>query len=170
MKKYFGICFLFVFLISTASAQSDSSFKTNTVSIFVKISEEVKNFKLDTSSVPDDNITRKIQELRNLRGGFNINEAIDYKLEEDRQKNEIPKEEMDKFSDFFKNGEGKKWIDNSMIWIYRQHFTYKELKKLVKFYKTSEGQKMAIDFPVIMLKSLTAAEAIKDLYQQQNRK
>lgn len=170
MKKYFGIYFLFVFLTCTAYAQSDSSFKGSTVSVFGKISEEVKNFKLDTSSVPNDRITRKIQELRKLRGGFNINEAIDYKLEEDRQKNEVSKAEMDKFSVFFKYGDGKKWLDNSMIWIYREHFTYRELKKLVKFYKTSAGQKMATDFPVIMLKSLAAAEAIKGMYQQQNKK
>jgi hypothetical protein len=34
----------------------------------------------------------------------------------------------------------------------------------VKFYKTNAGQKMATDFPVIMLQSLKAAEMIKEGY------
>jgi hypothetical protein len=49
-----------------------------------------------------------------------------------------------------------------MIHIYRQHFTYNELKQLVRFYKTSAGKKMAKDFPLIMMKSLIAAQIIHD--------
>jgi uncharacterized protein len=45
--------------------------------------------------------------------------------------------------------------------IYREEFTYGELEKLVKFYKTSAGQKLSQRFPVVMLKSLAAAEMIK---------
>jgi len=109
-------------------------------------------------------------QLRNLRGGFKINEAIDFKIEEDRQKNETSKTEMDKLSDFFKSGNGKRWLDNAVIWIYRSYFTYKELKQLVKFYKTSAGQKMATNFPIIMMQSLKAAEMIKDSYTEQQKK
>ncbi len=170
MKKYCGISILFIFLTCTAFSQSDTNAKADSLAIFEKITKEVKDYKLDTSSAPNDNLTRKIIELRKLRGGFNINEALDYKLEEDKQKNEIPKEELDKFSYFFKSGNGKKWLDNSVIWIYRQHFTSKELKQLVRFYKTSAGQKMATDFPVITMKSLRAAEMIKDIYKQQHKK
>lgn len=170
MKKYFGISIVYILTTCTAFAQSDTNTKDNSITIFGKIAKEVKDYKLDTSSAPNDNITRKIIELRNLRGGFNVNEALDYKLEEEKQKNEIPKAELDKFSDFFKSGNGKTWLDNSVIWIYRQHFTYKELKQLVKFYKTSGGQKMATDFPVIMMKSLSAAETIKGIYEQQHKK
>lgn len=132
--------------------------------IFSRITQSIKEFKLDTTAAPNDKITKKIIELRNLRGGFNISEAIDYKIEEDRQKNEIPKSEIESLATFFKSGNGKKWLDNAIIWIYRQQFSYNELKLLVKFYKTPTGQKMAANFPIIMMKSLRVAEIIKENY------
>ena len=95
---------------------------------------------------------------------FDANNTKEFKIEEDRQKNEVPKAELDKVSMFLKSGNGKRWLDNAMIWIYRNHFTYSELKKLVKFYKTSAGQKMATELPLIMVKSLKAGEMIKEFY------
>jgi len=147
-------------------SQGDTNSTKNNSAIFEKIGKSVKEFKLDTTMAPDDKITRKIIELRNLRGGFNINEAINFKIEEDRQKNETPKAELDKLSEYFNKGAGKKRLDNAITWIYRRNFTYKELKQLVKFYKTSAGQKMASEFPVIMLQSLRAGEMIKDMYEK----
>ena len=76
----------------------------------------------------------------------------------------MPKAELDKVETFFKSGNGKRWLDKTMIWIYRNHFTYSELKKLVKFYKTPAGQKMATELPLIMVKSLKAGEMIKEFY------
>jgi len=168
MPKHIKLALLFCLFTFTGFSQRDTAEGKIGSEIFDRIARGVKDFKLDTSAAPDDKITRKINELRNLRGGFNINEAVDFKIEEDKQKNEIPKEELEKLSGFFKSGDGKKWLDNAVIWIYRQHFTYKELKQLVKFYKTSAGQKLATDFPVIMIQSLKAAEMIKDIYTHQS--
>jgi hypothetical protein len=134
---------------------------TLTLTLFERVGASVKEFRLDTSAAPADKITQKIIELRSLKGGFNINEAIEFKIEEDRQKNEVSKAELDKIATFFKEGNGKRWLDNATIWIYRKHFTYPQLKQLVKFYKTSAGQKLATDFPIIMMQTLAAAEAIK---------
>ena len=164
MRKYFGISLFSIFFTSFCFSQSDTTSISNHLSTFEKITKEIENFKVDTSSVPNDKISKKIIELRKLRGGFNINEFLEFKLTETKQKSDISKEEFDKISDFLNYGNGKKWLDNSMIWIYRKHFTYKELKKLVKFYKTPIGNKMATDFPIIVLKSVTAAEAIRNLY------
>lgn len=130
----------------------------------------MSEFKLDSTTAPDDKITRKILELRQLKGGFNINEAIDFKLEEDRQNGEQPPAELAAFSSFMKTGNGKKWLDNAVIWIYRQQFSLKELKQIVKFYKTDGGKKMAEQFPVIMIESLAAAEIIKKRYESQHQK
>lgn len=142
----------------------------NTSDIFEKISREMKDFKLGTSAVPDDRLSKKIMELRNLRGGFNITEALEYKISEERSKADAPKQQLDKVSAFFKSGNGKKWLNNAVIHIYRKQFTYEEVTQLIAFYKTSAGQKMAENFPIIMIQSLKAAEEIGEIFKQQQRK
>jgi hypothetical protein len=170
MIKYLITTILLCFLATTGFSQTDTTAGNMASSIFERIANGVKDFQLDTTAAPNDKVTAKIIELRALRGGFNINEAIDFKLEEDRQKGEMPKAEVEKLSAFFKSGNGKKWLDNATNWIYRRHFTYPELKQLVSFYKTSAGQKMAADFPIIMMQSLRAAEMIKELHTAEQKK
>jgi hypothetical protein len=167
--KHIKLAFLFCLLTFTGFSQRDTAAGKISSDIFDRITKGLKDFRLDTSAAPDDKITWKIIELRNLRGGFNINEAVDFKIEEDKQKNEMSKEELEKLSKFFKSGEGKKLLDNAVIWIYRQHFTYRELKQLIKFYQTSAGQKLATEFPVIMIQSLKAAEMIKEIYTHKSK-
>ncbi len=161
MKLFLNLLMICCLSASNSYSQNDTVTHHH-AGIFDQISEELKNFKLDTSQIPDDKITHKIRELRNLRGGFNINEAIEFKIAEDRQKKEMSDMELDKLSDYFGKGAGRVKLDNAMIWIYRSHFSYSELKQLVKFYKSDAGEKMAELFPVIMLKSLAAAEMIKE--------
>jgi hypothetical protein len=170
MAKLLLLAIIFCLVATVGFSQSDAVSGKVPSDIFNRLTSSVKDYRLDTTAAPDDKVTRKITELRNLKGGFNINEAIEFKIEEDRQKKEVPKEELDKVSEFFKTGYGKRWLDNAVVWIYRRHFTYKELRQLVKFYKTSAGQKLAADFPVIMMQSLRAAEMIKDTYTLQQKK
>ena len=162
MKKHFAFAFFLSFLFLYSFSQNDSLPK-NQSSIFEKITSEMAQFKPDTTTPPTDKITKAIIEVRTLRGGFNINEDIEFKIAEDKQKGDLSKEAGEKLADYFQSGNGKKWLDNAVIWIYRKHFSYNELKQLVKFYKTSAGQKMATVSPVIMLQSLAAAEMIKKL-------
>lgn len=164
MRKYSVLIFIHFIVIGSLFSQTDPQVKAVDLSVFERLTTEVKNYKPDTSAVPNDKVTRKIIEVRELKGGFNINEAVAFKIEEERQKKETPKEELDKMAAFFKSGNGKKWLDNAVIWIYRQRFTYKELRQLAKFYRTPAGKKMGNDFPVIMLQSLAAGEMIKAMY------
>lgn len=157
---------LFVFSFSSVLAQNENK---TVPSIYDKIMTEVKDYTLDTSAVPNDKITKKIVELRNLRGGFNINEAITFKMQEEAKEGKTPKEQLDRLIMEYKEGIGKKWLDNAVIWIYRKHFSYSELKQLVKFYKTSAGQKMADDFPIIMIKTIKAAETITSVLVERAR-
>ena len=83
----------------------------------------MQTFRLDTTEVPNDKTTRMILELRELKGGFNIREAIVFKLEEDRQKGDLARPEVEKFAAFIQDGEGKRRLDNAITWIYRRHFT-----------------------------------------------
>jgi hypothetical protein len=152
MKKLLLVLTILVSI--TAYTQDDG--------IFEKLTAEMKDYKLDTSAVPNDKLTKKITELRKLRGGFNITEAVAYKIAEERNKENTNKEELDKLEAFFTSGNGKKWLDNAITWIYRKQFSYQEIQAMIQFYQTPAGQKMAASFPVIMLQSLKAAETIQE--------
>jgi len=138
LKKFVGI---FLLLIAIGKTHAQNTVSLNKVSTFERIAAEVKQYKVDTSAVPDDKTTQLIVKLRELRGGFNINEAIEFKLQEEMQKKEKPMAELQKAVDYFKTGVGKTKLDNAIIWIYRNTFTYQELKDLVKFYQSTAGQK-----------------------------
>lgn len=170
MLRHLQLTLLFCCAVTAGCSQSERPASSTDGAIFNRIAKSMQDFRMDTTAPPNDKITKQIITLRALRGGFNINEAIAYKIEEDRQKQEVSKEESDQVASFFKSGDGKKWLDNATIWIYRQHFTYGELKQLVKFYKTPAGQKMATDFPVIMIQSLKAAEMIRTIYTARRNK
>ncbi len=165
------VCMLvIVYCFSLVVVLAQDSHTAVTKGAFGRISTILKDYQPDTSAAPDDSITRKIIELRNLKGGFNINEAIEYKLEEDRHNKAISAIDSEKAAVFFTYGDGKRWLNNAVIWIYRKQFTYEELQRLVEFYKTSAGRKMSEIFPVVMMESLKAAEMIKANYQQQKNK
>jgi hypothetical protein len=164
MKKITTI--LSLFLTFFCAAQNDKTISP----IFEKIALEMKEFKLDTTAVPNDKLSKRIEKLRNLKGGFNINEAIEFKIAEERSKENGPTEELDKIEAFFKNGNGRIWLNNAVIWIYRKQFTLKEINQLIRFYKSSAGQKMVEKFPILMLQSLKAGEEIKENFVQQLKK
>lgn len=151
MKTIFSFFALFCSVAIVAQPQKSPK-------VFDRINAEMAAFKVDTTAPPDDQLSEKIVALRKLRGGFNINEALEYKIAELRtQKNT---EGLDRMEAFFKTGKGSKWLENAVIWIYRKQFTLTEIDELIRFYQTPAGQKMAEQFPVIMLQSLKASEQI----------
>ena len=169
MKKYvllLGAPLLFAFF---AGAQKDTLSAVDYSAVFERITGQLTNYKPDTTTAPNDKTTRKIQELFALRGGFNIQEAVGFMIEEERRKGEKPVAQLDQLAAFFTLGHGHRWLNNAAVWIYRNHFTHKEIKQLVKFYKSGAGKKMADDFPVIVLKSLAAAESIKKGFEAGNQ-
>ena len=149
-----------IFIISIQVLNAPDSLGSS--DIFQRISAELQAFKIDTSAVPEDETTSLIRKLRTLKGVFNINEAIAFKLEEEEKEKKSSKENLDKIRQSMLQGQAKKWLDNAVIHIYRQHFNRKELRQLIKFYKSSAGQKLATQFPFIMMKSLLAAQTIHD--------
>ncbi len=167
MKKEIAATVVACFIATIGFSQADTAENKTMPGIFSKLMQSAQVFQPDTTTPPDDKITRKIVKLRRLRGGFNINEAVDFKIEEEWQNKETPEAELEKKARFFKSGEGKRWLDNAATWVYRQQFSYKEIKKMVRFYKSAAGQKLAEEFPVIMIQLLKAAETIGEWYGQQ---
>lgn len=137
--------------------------------VFKRISAEVENFTVNTSAVPEDKLTQEIRKLRKAKGGFNIDDAVLYKIAEDRNKNDISGEEAEKLINFFTKGDGKIMLENAVIWIYRDHFTQPEIKKLKRFYSSSAGKKMSQNFPIIMIESLKSAEKIIENYKSKDK-
>ncbi len=133
--------------------------------VFEKITATLKDFKVNTTAVPEDQLTKEIRKLRETKGGFNINEAISFKIGEDLSKGDLTQLDSEKLDHFFKSGKGKMELDNAVIWIYRDLFTTSEIRKLTTFYKSSAGQKLSENFPVVMLESLKAAEEIMKNYK-----
>jgi hypothetical protein len=128
--------------------------------VFERITTEMGNYKINTATPPADKTTRLINELRKQRGGFNINEAMEFKLQEDRQKKDISESQFIFLDSFFRSGTGRAQLDNAVTWIYRNYYTQKELKQLLRFYKTGAGRKYADTFPLVVMQSLKAAEEI----------
>jgi len=127
---------------------------------FEKIKSEAAKYVVDTTAVPEDRLTQEIRKLRAAKGGFNINEVLLFKIGEDKAKGEITAAAAEKAEKYITTGDGKRSLDNAVIWIYRKHFTLSEIKKITRFYQSSAGQKMAENFPVIILESTVAAEKI----------
>src|SRR6266498_4311332 len=98
-------------LLVIAIAVSFFQMKAQDSSVFERIKKAVTEYKIDTSDAPKDKITEKIIELRRLKGGFNINEAIGFKIRKDLEKNASAKETLLKLGESFNNGQGKKWLD-----------------------------------------------------------
>ena len=74
MKRSFILLLLSVFILKSFA---QDGVKPGT-SVYEKIMKQVADYKLDTSSAPNDKLTRKINALRSLNGVFNINEAIQF--------------------------------------------------------------------------------------------
>jgi len=149
-------CLLFGLLLQAQDRSIDPD-------IFKKIAAASKDYIPDTSAVPDDRLTRKIIEFKNLRGGFNINEAILFKFQEEEAKamDSASKAGIQSMSKAFFMGNGQRWLDNAIIHIYRSEFTYREMKQLVRFYRTAAGQKLASQLPFVIVRSVLAAEAVQ---------
>ncbi|MGV3656596.1 MAG: DUF2059 domain-containing protein [Chitinophagaceae bacterium] len=168
MKKWTYLCIFLLLHGMYATAQNDSTTQAKYNADYERITGQLASYKPDTTSAPNDKITRKIRELISLRGGFNIHEAVGFMIEDERKKGDKEAAQLDRLAHYFTQGDGYRHLNNAAIWIYRLHFTYKEIKQLVKFYKTSAGKKMADDFPVVVLKSLAAAEMLKKGFEEQH--
>lgn len=157
------IIFLLLFCVSFSYSQKSSE------EVFKRISTEATHFVVDTSDVPQDKLTKKIEKLLETKGGFNIQEALQFKIAEDVTKKDITSEEAQKREQFFATGKGKKWLNNAIIWMYRNQFSISEINKLTKFYKSPIGKKMTEKFPIIMIESMKSAEKIMEIYKLKNQ-
>lgn len=170
MKKILLFAFMGCFLAITARAQNDSLQEQKVTNLIHRIINTTSKFKIDTTAVPNDRITKKILELRKYRGSFNVDALIDFKLRQDKNNHQISEAEYNREYHFFKDGIGRRWIDNAVIWVYRKHFTYKELRSLARFYKSPAGQKWGSEFPIVIIQVGMAAEQVGKICMKMDSK
>ena len=154
MKRSFLVLMVIIPLFSFS--QIDSAFIAR-----IKALDTANILKLDTTSVPNDRLTQKIEELRNEKRGLSIETIIKLKIEEERQNDkEHSKEYFDNLFAEVTTGKTGKLIDNCVINLYRRTFTEDEIEQLIAFYKTPAGKKMDNEFLIILVESAKDAEQL----------
>jgi len=140
--------------------QIDSSFILK-----IKALDTANVLKLDTLDAPNDAFTQKIRELRKVKGGLTIESIVQLKVMEEKQKDtsRAKREFYDKLLKEATEGRTAKLMENCMINMYRRTFTEGEVDELVKFYKSSAGQKMDKEFLVLLVESAKGAEQLLKL-------
>ena len=120
--------------------------------------------KTDTVSVPNDSFSKKVRELRSEQKGLTLETILRLKIAEEQQKDTAhSKEFYQKLTDEITTGRTAKLLDNSVINIYRRTFTETELDELIRFYKTSAGQKMNTEYLLLLVQSVKDAEQLLKL-------
>ncbi|MBK7882437.1 MAG: DUF2059 domain-containing protein [Chitinophagaceae bacterium] len=157
MKTIFFILVLFLPFISFS--QMDTAFIMK-----FKALDTANTLKLDTATVTNDVLTKKIKLLRSERNGLTTETILRIKIMEEQQKDTIhPKEFYDKLLKEMTAGKTSHLIENSIINLYKRTFTEKEIDELTNFYKTSAGKKMDKEFILLMFQSVKNAEQLLKL-------
>ena len=128
----------------------------------LKILDTANILRLDTADVPNDQITRKILELKKEKTGLGLESIMYIKIMEEQQKpsSERPKEFYTKLQEEITSGRTAKLIENCYVNIYRRLFTENEIDDLLSFYKSSAGKKMEREFLPLLVESAKAAEQL----------
>jgi hypothetical protein len=100
-----------------------------------------------------------------VKGGLTIESIVQLKVMEEKQKDtsRAKREFYDKLLKEATEGRTAKLMENCMINMYRRTFTESEVDELVKFYKSSAGQKMDKEFLVLLVESAKGAEQLLKL-------
>ncbi len=151
-----GICF---FPVSTIAQKNSTEIPSNLQPLFGNL-----NLKVDTTSPPEDSLTKNIRIFRAERGLLSFDTVIKYsimsKLTNDTKHS---KEFYSNLLDECQHGHAHHLIGNILINLYRQCFTGKEIEQLVEFYKTSAGKKMMVN---IMMITAAAEPAIQQIVKE----
>ena len=153
---FVGMC---LFPVSTIAQKNSTEIPSNFQSLFGNL-----NLKVDTTSPPEDSLTKKIRIFRSERGLMSFDTAIKYQIE-NQQSNDTkrPKEFYPGLLGELQHGHASHLIENILINLYRQCFTEKEVDQLVEFYKTPAGKKMMVN---VMIITATAGPAIQQIVKE----
>jgi len=158
MKSRLGIFLMVIPLY--AQSQIDTSFIAK-----LKTLDTANILRADTSDVPNDQLTKKILELKKEKTGLGLESLMYIKIMEEQQKpnNPHPKDFYSRLQKELMNGRTAKLIENCYVNIYRRTFTESEIDDLLRFYRTSAGKKLEREFLPLLVESAKAAEQLLQL-------
>ena len=150
---------LAIFICGQCYSQIDSTLINR-----IKALDTANILRSDTLAVPNDSFTGKIKELRREQKGLTLEAIIRLKIAEEQQKDTMrSKEYYNKLLEEITTGKTGKLLENSVINIYRRSFTESEVDELIRFYKTSAGQKMNTEYLLLLVQSVKDAEQLLKL-------
>jgi hypothetical protein len=127
----------------------------------LKSLDTLNGLKYDTLAVPEDNLTRKIRQLRTERSGLTTETIIRIKISDEQGKDKAhDKDFYNKLLAEMTTGNTGRLMENCMINLYRRSFTETEIDELIQFFKTSAGRKMDTDYFLLMVESVKDAEQL----------
>lgn len=130
----------------------------------IKALDTADILKADTVMVPNDSFTQKIKTLRSEQKGLTLETIIRLKIAEEQQKDTTrSKEYYNNLLQEITTGKTGKLLENSVINIYRRSFTENEIDELIRFYRTSAGQKMNTEYLLLLVQSVKDAEQLLKL-------
>ncbi|MFT3825478.1 MAG: DUF2059 domain-containing protein [Chitinophagaceae bacterium] len=118
---------------------------------------------IDTSAVPDDELTAEIRKMNKATGSMEAATSIMKQMIEEQKKNpnpQVPAEFYDRFLAQINSGRVSSLLENAIIKVYREKFTVEEIKQLTAFYATPVGKKVAAELPSISARSEAAGEEL----------
>lgn len=159
MKQGKVIIMLIVFSLITfrLEAQNDSN------GLPEAFQSVIGNLKLtvDTTTPPEDSLTKKIRIFRVERSPICFDTVIKYQiLSQQSNDKKRPKEYYVALLNECQHGTAHRLMENILINLYRQCFNEREVDELVEFYKTSVGKRMMIDIMLIIGKAGPAIQQI----------
>jgi len=160
-------CILLIFFSSLAQfgySQIDTAFIGR-----LKALDSLNILKLDTAAVPNDQLTKKILELKKEKTGIGLESLMYIKIMEEKQKPNSSRTNdfFDKLQNELATGRTSKLIENCFVNIYRRTFTEAEIDDLIRFYKSSAGKKMEREFLPLLVESAKAAEQLLEMAAKQ---
>ena len=131
----------------------------------ISVDSAVSSYKepiLDTIPPPQDDLTKELKKMLETTGALNLGVQFAKGLQELQASGQdiLPREFYERLYDEIANGNGRRWFENAIIKIYRQHLTVEDVKELNAFYSTPAGKKYISLLPVLLEESKEVGTSI----------
>lgn len=105
---------------------------------------------IDTAAAPDDSLTRELINFLNITGALNLGVQLAKSMNKDKGDDILPQEFYDRIYKEMTEGESKRYFETIIVKIYRKYFTVEDVQRLIEFYSSETGKKSLAMMPSAM--------------------